>query len=160
MDPFARKMWRAGVGFGALMLCLLSGLTVVYVHERPTCPDRLVGETDSPTHQWTAAILERRCGAEAPFVTRVNLRPAGPLQRGFFSGQAAEGTIFVIEQDAAGAGISLFWSANDELTVRCTHCSASFVRQREPGWRSVRLRYELSVRQSARGLAASGARRV
>jgi hypothetical protein len=144
MDPFARKMWRAGLGFAALMLSLLAALYVVYAHERPTCPDRVIGETDSPTHQWTAAILERRCGAEAPFITRVNLRPSGPLQRGFFTGHVDNGTVFIIEQDAAGAGITLLWSANDELTIRCAHCSASYVRQRDPAWRSVRIQYVFS----------------
>jgi hypothetical protein len=143
MDPFARKMWRASLGFAALMLSLMAALTVIYVHERPRCPDRVVAERLSPDGKWTAAIVERRCGPEAPFFSRVNLRPAGPLQRGFFSGRAATGTVFVVEQDAAGSGISVVWSAPDELLVRCAHCSPRFVHQRDQQWNKVTVRYEL-----------------
>jgi hypothetical protein len=143
MDPFARKMWRAGFGFAGLMLALMAVLTTAYVHEFPRCPDRVIGETDSPGKKWVAAILERRCGAEAPFVTRVNLRSSGPLRRGFFSGQAQEGTVFSIEQDASGADISLIWSASDLLTVRCARCNASFIRQRDQQWGPLNIRYEL-----------------
>ena len=146
MDPFARKMWRAGIGFAGMMLFLFAALTVVYVHERPRCPDRVVGESSSPGGSWTAAILERRCGTEEPFVSRVNLRPAGPLQLGFFSGQAVHGTVFIIEQDAAGAGLNIVWPSPDELTIRCPHCNSSFLHQRDRQWNGVKIRYELPQR--------------
>jgi hypothetical protein len=142
MDPFARKMWRAGFGFAGLMLALFASLTIVYMHEQPSCPDRVVMESDSPDKKWTAAILERRCGAEAPFVTQVNLRPAGPLLRGFFSGQARQGSVFVVEQDAAGAGITTAWSRENALLVRCTACNAAFVRQRDPQWDGIQIQYQ------------------
>lgn len=143
MDPFARKMWRFGFAFAGLMLALFASLTIIYVHEWPNCPDRVVSESSSPDKKWAASILERRCGAEAPFVTRVNLRPAGPLQRGFFSGQAGQGNVFVVEQDAAGAGISVAWSGDDALIVRCPACSPAFIHQRDQQWNGIQIHYEL-----------------
>ncbi len=143
MDPFARKMWRFGFGFAGLMLLLFAILTASYVHQGPKCPDRGIAETDSPEHKWVAAVLERRCGAESPFVTRVNLRPPGSLQRGFFSGQVNSGTVFVVEQDAQGAGITLLWSGDYALTIRCAQCNRTFIRQRDQQWGPVSIRYEL-----------------
>lgn len=142
MDPFARKMWAFGFGFGFLLLLLFASLTIVYVHDRPSCPDRVVGETDSPRSTWAATVLERRCGSDAPFVTRVNLRRTGPLERGFFSGQASQGNVFVVEQDAAGTGIRLEWKADDELAVICPRCSPRYVQQQDHNWGPVRISYE------------------
>ena len=143
MDPFARKMWRAGICFAAMMLFLLAVLSVVYLHEHPFCPDRLVTESSSPSGQWTAAILERRCGTEAPFFTRVNLRRARPLHRGFLSGHVTDGTVLVIEQDAAGAGVNVAWSSPKTLTIRCPHCSSNFIHQRDSQWNGIIIRYDL-----------------
>ena len=143
MDPFARKMWRFGFGFAGLMLLLFAVLTAFYVHKWPKCPDRRVAETDNPDHKWVAAILERRCGPESPFITRVNLRPAGPLQRGFFSGEVNSGTVFVIEQDAQGAAITLLWPANNALIIRCAHCNPAFIRRSDQHWGAVSIHYEL-----------------
>jgi hypothetical protein len=142
MDPFARKMWRAGFGFAGLMVGLLAALTIIYVHQWPRCPDRVVGETHSADGRWIAAILERRCGAESPFVTRVSLRPPGPIKRGFFSGQVTRGNVFAIEQDAAGAAINLIWSAKDVLTVKCPRCNLTFIRQQDQHWGTVKIQYE------------------
>lgn len=143
MDPFARKMWRAGFAFAGLMLTLFAALTIIYVHQWPRCPDRVIGESDSPDKKWIAAILERRCGAEAPFITRVNVREAGRLQRGFFSGQARQGTVFLVEQDAADAGISVLWSRDDALTLRCPRCNAAFIHQRDQQWNGIKIQYQL-----------------
>jgi len=143
MDPFARKMWYFGIGFAAILLLLVGVLKLFSAHEWPTCPDRVIGEASSPNKIWTAAILQRHCGGDAPFVTLVNLRPAGPLRRGFYSAQATQGTVFVVEQDAAGAGISLAWSAQNVLTVRCPHCGPDFVRQREQQWGDVTVHYQM-----------------
>ncbi len=143
MDPFARKMWAFGFGFGFLLLLLFAGLTIVYVHHRPSCPDRVVGETDSPHSTWAAAILERRCGSDAPFVTRVNIRRAGPLHRGFFSGHATQGNVFIVEQDAAGTGIRLEWRAEDQLAVICPRCGVRYVQEQDASWGPVRIDYQL-----------------
>src|SRR5690348_10448518 len=125
MDPFARKMWAAGIGFAISLVVLALGLKIFSMHQWPTCPDRIARETDSPGKEWVAAILERRCGPESAFFTSVNLRRVGPLQRGFFTGQAATGSVFVVEEDTADAGISLKWSADDMLTIRCPHCTVA-----------------------------------
>lgn len=142
MDPFALKMWRAGFSFAVLMLTLFASLTIFYVHEWPSCADRVIGESDSPDKKWIAAILERRCGAEAPFITRVTLRMAGPLHRGFFSGQAQQGTVFVVEQDAAGAEIAVDWAAGNILAVRCPRCNTAFIHQRDQEWNGVKIQYQ------------------
>jgi hypothetical protein len=143
MDPFARKMWAAGIAFAISLILLALGLKLFSMHQWPTCPDRVISESASPGKKWVAAILQRRCGPESDFSTRVNLRPAADgLHTGFFSGQAANGTVFVIEEDATGADISLSWAANNLLTVRCPHCSASLINHRDQQWGPVKIQYE------------------
>ena len=142
MDPFAKKMWAAGLGSALFLLLLFASLTFVYVHQRPSCPDRVLGQTDSPDRKWTAAILERRCGTDAPFVTRVNIRSAGPLQLGFFSGQASEGNVFVIEQDAASLSIRLEWMEDDQLRVICPRCSSRYIQQEAASLGPVQISYQ------------------
>lgn len=143
MDPFARKMWRSGIGFAVSLLVLVSGLKLFSMHEWPTCPDTLISETASPGKQFIAAILQRRCGTEAPYVTRVNLRPKGPLIRGFLSWQVKQGTIFVLEQDAAGAGITVSWAEQNTLTIHCPHCDPALGRQRDQQWGPVIIHYQV-----------------
>ena len=143
MDPFARKMWAAGIGFAISLIILALGLKIFSMHQWPTCPDRVISETNSPGNNWVAAILERRCGPELPFSTSVNLRRVGPLHRGFFTGQAVKGSVFVVEGDAANAGISLQWSADNVLTVRCPHCTAALLHQRDQQWGPVKIQYAL-----------------
>jgi hypothetical protein len=147
VDPFARKMIYGSFVYGGMMLVMFGVLTLVYLHTRPRCSDRMVGETSSPDGKWMATIMERRCGAEAPFFTHVNLRPAGEdVKHGFFSGKTVEGEVFLIEEDAAGAGIVLTWTAPDKLTVRCPRCSQAFIRQSDPNWDAVRIDYQLPPR--------------
>lgn len=144
MDPFARKMLRGAFAYAMVMLLMFAILTVVYFHLRPACPDRVVGAVDSPDRKWTAAIFERRCGEESPFISHVNLRAATqPLSRGFFSGQAKGGGVFLAEQDAAGAGLAVTWTAPDELTIACPRCDRSFIRQTDAQWGTVRIHYEI-----------------
>ena len=132
MDPFARKMWRGGLAFSALLAALAGALTVYDVHARPRCGDRSVSESTSPDKHWTATVLERRCGEDAPFITQVNLRQGGTkLERGFFSGQANDNNVFTVEQDAAGAGLQLRWNDTGELTISCRHCDPNYVRRQD-----------------------------
>ena len=145
VDPFARKMIYGSFVYGAMMLVMFAVLTVVYLHTRPRCSDRVVGESSGPNGKWMATVLERRCGSEAPFFTHVNLRPAGEeLKRGFFSGTAVEGEVFLIEQDAAGAGITITWTAPDALTLRCPRCSAPLVQKHDQQWGGIAVRYDLA----------------
>jgi hypothetical protein len=144
MDPFARKMIRGAFAYAAVMLMMFGVVTVVYVHLRPRCPDRVVGSADSPGGKSVAAVLERRCGAEAPYTTHVNLRPsAQPLSRGFFSGQADGGDVFVMEQDSAGAGLTVHWTAADQLTIACPRCDPSLIRRADPQCGVFRVQYEM-----------------
>jgi hypothetical protein len=144
MDPFARKMVYGSFVYGGMMLVMFAVLTVVYLHTRPRCSDRVVAESTDQAGQWTATVMERRCGAEAPFFTHVNLRPAGKdLNAGFFSGSATEGDIFVLEQDAAGAGITLHWASPMALSITCPHCSPSLLRKHDEHWGSVTINYDL-----------------
>src|SRR4029077_13383670 len=147
MDPFARKMIYGSFVYGGMMLLMFAVLSVVYLHTRPRCADRVVAEAASPDRRWTATLMERRCGEETPFFTHVNLRPAGnPLHRGFFSGSSTEGEVFFIEQDAAGAGITLSWIAPDMLVIECPHCSAALLRKHDERWDSVLIKYDLPAR--------------
>lgn len=144
MDPFAKKMWRAGFAYAGLLAAMAAVLTVTYVHERPRCGDRIVAESSSPDRRWIAAVIERRCGEDSPFITQINLRRGDTkLVRGFFSGQAAQDNIFMIEQDAAGAGFTLQWNGADQLTVRCRHCDRNYVRRQDPQQGTLMIRYDL-----------------
>lgn len=146
MDPFARKMVYGSFVYGGIMLVMFAVLTVVYLHTRPRCSDRVVAESTDPSQQWTATIMERRCGAEAPFFTHVNLRLAkNALERGFFSGSATEGEVFEVELDAAGAGIALDWTSPNTLTISCPHCSTSLIRERNERWNGVLIKYDLPL---------------
>jgi hypothetical protein len=143
MDPFARKMVFGSFVYGGVLLLMFAVLTVIYLHTRPRCSDRVMGEAVSPSKQWTATIMERRCGEDTPFFTHVNLRPAGdPIKRGFFSGSATEGEIFVIEQDAAAAGVNLKWIDGDTLLIYCPHCNTSFIQKRDQRWNGVLIKYD------------------
>jgi hypothetical protein len=147
VDPFARRMIYGSLVYGGMMLVMFAVLTVVYLHTRPRCSDRSVGETSSPDGKWMAAIMERRCGAEAPFFTHVNLRPVQEeVKHGFFSGKAVEGEVFLIEQDAAATGITLAWSAPDTLTVHCPRCNASLEQKHDERWGLIAIHYEPSQR--------------
>ena len=147
MDPFARKMVLGSFVYGGMLLLMFAVLTVVYLHTRPRCSDRVVAESTDPGKRWTATVMERRCGNEAPFFTHVNLRPAGTdLNPGFFSGSATEGEIFLIEQDAASTGITLNWTSPATLHVQCPHCGAASVRNQAERWGDVAITYALPAR--------------
>ena len=147
MDPFARKMVYGSFVYGGMLLVMFAVLSVVYLHTRPRCSDRVVAESTDQARQWIANVMERRCGTEAPFFTHVNLRPAGKdLNRGFFSGSATEGEVFVLEQDAAGAAITLRWTSPMALIITCPRCSPSLVRKHEERWENVVIEYDLPKR--------------
>lgn len=147
MDPFARKMVVGSFVYGGMMLLMFAVLTVVYLHTRPRCSDRVVSESTDPAKHWTASVMERRCGNESPFFTHVNLRPAGEdLDIGFFSGSATEGELFLIEQDAAGSGIMLNWTSPATLNIQCPHCGTALVRKHSEHWGEVSITYDLRTR--------------
>jgi len=142
MDTFARTIWRAGFAFGGMMVLMTAALTAVYLHNRPLCGDRIVSESTSPDRRWTAAILEHRCGEDAPFITQINLRDGGTkLQQGYLSRQANENNVFAIEQDAAGTGLQFEWSGHDELTIHCLHCDPTYRRRLDPQHGTLNIHY-------------------
>lgn len=142
MDPFARKMWRAGLVYAGLLAVMAFTLTVVYLHKRPRCGDRIVSESNSPDRRWTATVLERRCGDDAPFITQINVRDGGTkLERGFLSGQTNENNVFLLEQDAAGAALQFEWNGHDKLTIHCEHCDVRYLRRHEPQHGQLKITY-------------------
>jgi hypothetical protein len=144
IDPFARKMIFGSFVYGGVMLVMFAVLTVVYLHTRPRCSDRVMAESASPDKQWIATIMERRCGEDTPFFVHVNLRPAAKdLHYGFFSGVAGEGEIFLAEQDVASAGLTFQWTAPNRLSIQCPRCNASLERKREDRWGSVVINYQI-----------------
>jgi hypothetical protein len=141
MDPFARKMVFGSFVYGGVILAMFAVLTVVYLHMRPRCSDRVVAEATGPGRAWTATLMERRCGAEAPFFTHVNIRPAAKdLKTGFFSGVAEEGEVFLLEQDAA-AGVTLSWTSPGTLSIECPRCNAALLRKHDARWGSIAINY-------------------
>lgn len=144
MDPFVRKMVHSSFAFAAVLLIMFAVLTVVYLHTRPKCSDRVVAESTDPRKEFTATVMERRCGENAPFFTHVNLRPASQdLKIGFFSGLATEGEVLLVEQDAASAGITLNWIAPFTLHIECHQCNTALLRKREEHWGKVSIQYDL-----------------
>jgi len=144
MDPFARKMLLGTVAFGSAMALMAGALWVVYAHTHPRCSDQVLAQLDSPDGKWTAALMERRCGEDAPFLLHVNLRPQGDaLKLGFFSGRADEGEVFVVEEDTQRVTPTLQWTTPEELAIRCSGCRTALVRKQDERWRSVGLRYRL-----------------
>src|SRR5579884_2367273 len=145
IDPFARKMIFGSFVYGGVLVVMFAVLTVVYLHTRPRCSDRVVAESTSPDKQWIATLMERRCGEDAPFLAHVNLRPAAEdLRYGFFSGIAAEGEVFLQEQDVAGTGLTLRWTGPGQLAIECPHCNASLQHKRDEHWQNVTINYQVS----------------
>ena len=52
MDPFARKMVLGSFVYGAMILLMFGVLTVIYLHTRPRCTDRVVVESTDPGKRW------------------------------------------------------------------------------------------------------------
>jgi hypothetical protein len=145
MDPFARKMVHSSFAFAGVMLIMFAVLTVVYLHTRPRCSDRVVEESTNPRKEFTASVMERRCGENAPFFTHINLRPASQdLKIGFFSGSVKEGEVLLVEQDAASTGITLNWIAPSTLNIKCHQCTTALLRKHEEHWGNVFIKYDLA----------------
>jgi hypothetical protein len=144
MDPFAKKMIYGALVFGSVMALMAAAVSVVYFHLYPKCAEQVLSQATSPDKKWIAAVLERRCGEESPFLLHVNLRGAEQysVQLGYFSGRATDGEIFVVEGDAAGPLPVLEWTSPSQLTIRCAHCSSAFARKLDERWGTVLVRYE------------------
>jgi hypothetical protein len=144
MDPFAKKMLQGSLAFASGMLVLFAVLTGVYLHVRPPCSDQVVSEAASPDGLQIATLMERRCGDETGFFTHVNLRAAAdPTKLAYFSGRAKDGEIFVIEQDARSAAVTLQWVSPKQLTIHCSGCAEATLKKREQRWHDVVITYDL-----------------
>jgi hypothetical protein len=144
VDPFARKMIFGSLAFGSAMLLMAGALSVVYFHNRPRCSEQVLTEVTSPSGQWAAAVMERRCGDDSPFFVHVNLRPATePLRLGYFSGRADDGEVFVVEEDTQGMAPVLVWSSPSQLTIQCPRCAAAQVEKREERVGGISIQYQL-----------------
>jgi len=147
LDPFAKKMLKGSLAFAAVLIAMFAALTVVYLHLRPRCSDQVFSSAPSPDGKLTASVMEARCGQDLPFLTHVNLRPAGEsIKLGYFSGKADDGEIFLLEQDAQSAAVSLQWMAPNHLAISCTHCQLAFLRKRLERWGDVVITYSFDTR--------------
>jgi hypothetical protein len=147
MDPFAKKMVQGSVAFGAVMLLLFAAMTVLYLHLRPRCSDQVVSSAASLDGRSVATVMEARCGDEAPFLTHVNLRRAGePISLGYFSGRSEDGEIFLLQQDAESAALTLQWTGPNRLAISCSHCQLAFLKKRQERWGDVDITYFFDTR--------------
>lgn len=143
MDAFARKMVSGALVFGAVMVLMAAVLSVVYFHLYPRCSEQVLAQAPSPDHQWIATAMERRCGPESPFLLHVNLRPAAqPISLGYFSGQAEDGQVLLVEEETAATIPEMEWTSPTQLTIRCPRCSSSYARKMDARWGTVVLTYE------------------
>ena len=140
-------MLRGSFFYATALLALFGVLTIFYLHARPRCSDQVISESASPDGHSTAAVMEARCGEESPFLTHVNLRPAGDsIKLGYFSGRSEDGEVFSLEQDAQSASIKLEWTDATHLAISCSHCQIAFLRKRQERWRNVTISYALDMR--------------
>lgn len=140
-------MVRGSFAFAGAMVLMFAALTVVYLHMRPRCTDQVISSSTSPDGRWTASVMEARCGEDSPFLTHVDLRPAGEsIKLGYFSGRAKEGEVFLLEQDAQSANVTLTWTAPNRLAISCNHCQLAFLRKRQEHWQDVAISYFLDAR--------------
>ncbi|HLJ30681.1 MAG TPA: hypothetical protein VKY85_28505 [Candidatus Angelobacter sp.] len=147
MDPFAKKMVRGSLVYAGVLMVMFAGLTTAYLHFRPRCSDQVFANQVSPDGRWAAAVLEARCGEDAPFLTHVNLRVGTEtIKLGYFSGKADEGEVFLLEQDAQSADVVLNWTAPNRLAISCSHCQTAFLRKRVERWRDVTITYFFDTR--------------
>jgi hypothetical protein len=139
-------MIRGSFAFAAAMVVMFVALTVVYLHLRPSCNDQVISSAKSPDGRWSASVMEARCGTEQPFLTHVNLRPAGEsIKLGYFSGKADDGEVFLLEQDSQSAVMELNWTASNRLAISCFHCQLAFLKKRQERWGDVVIAYLLDA---------------
>lgn len=139
-------MIRGSLFYAAFLIFLFAVLTVVYLHLRPRCTDQVISSSTSPDGRWTASVMEARCGEDQPFLTHVNLRPAGEsVKLGYFSGKADEGEVFLVEQDAQSADVTLNWTAPNRLAISCNHCQLAFLRKHQQHRQDVEIAYFFST---------------
>ena len=142
-------MVRGSFAFAAVMILMFVVLTVAYLHLRPRCTDQVVSSSTSPDGHWTASVMEARCGETSPFLVHVNLRPAGEsIKLGYFSGKADDGEVFLLEQDARSADVTLTWTAPNRLAVSCGHCQVAYLHKRQEHWQDVTISYFLDTSRS------------
>jgi len=135
-------MIRGSFAYAAVLVLMFAVLTVFYLHLRPRCTDQVVSSSTSADGRWTASVMEARCGEDSPFLTHVNLRPAGTsIKLGYFSGQAEDGEVFLLEQDAQSANVNLNWTAPNRLAISCNHCQLIYLRKRQEHWQDVAISY-------------------
>ncbi|HEY6971456.1 MAG TPA: hypothetical protein VJA94_19765 [Candidatus Angelobacter sp.] len=92
-------------------------------------------------------MMEARCGENQPFLTHVNVRPAGKsIKLGYFSGKADDGEIFLLEQDAQSANVTLDWTGPDRLAISCSHCQIAFIKKRQEHWNDLQISYFFDTR--------------
>ena len=143
MALFDRRTIIASLAFGLTTLLVVSATSMIYYHYRPPCSEAVAFESISPDGQWSAAMMERRCGDELPFIVHVNLRRLGePIRVGYLSGRAEHGDVFAVERDTADPEPALEWNALRELRIQCPSCRAAQVRMREEHWGPITVRYE------------------
>jgi hypothetical protein len=135
-------MVRGSFAYGAFLIALFAAMTILYLHYRPRCSDQVVSDQKSPDGRWAAAVMEARCGEDQPFLTHVNLRPADEsIKLGYFSGRADVGEVFLLEQDAQSADLTLNWTTANHLAISCAHCQMAFLHKRLEQWGSVSISY-------------------
>lgn len=139
-------MVRGSFAFAGVMVLMFAVLTVAYLHLRPRCSDQVVSSSTSADGRWTASVMEARCGDESPFLTHVNLRPAGEsIKLGYFSGKADDGEVFLVEQDAQSAAVVLQWMSPNRLAISCNHCQVAFLRKRQESWHDLLITYSFDA---------------
>jgi hypothetical protein len=137
-------MVRSSFAYGAFMIAMFAVMTVFYLHFRPRCSDETLSEQKSPDGRWAAAIMEGRCGEDQPFFTHVNLRAVNDsIGRGYFSGRASQGEVFLLEQDAHSANVTLHWITPKHLAIACTHCQLAFLQKHMDQWEDVKITYAI-----------------
>src|SRR5215510_5107949 len=138
-----RRTIVAALAFGFAILVMLGAMSMTQYPNYPLrYSEAVFSESISPDEQWSAALIERRCGDD-PLIIHVNVRRVGdPIRVGYWSGRADKDDIFALEQENTDPYPTVEWNTPRQLTIRCPGCPARRVKMRQEQWGPITVHYE------------------
>jgi len=109
------KTARIALALVAFAFVLISIAIVGFLHFNPICGEEMGLEKTSPDGLYVAQVMIRNCGATAPYVNHINLRPAAStFHPDFWSGAIYEGEVFTTSDYS---GNRFCWSKPHSLSI-------------------------------------------
>lgn len=115
--PASKKLGFLSLGV-LLPIVVISIALAGFLHFSPVCGEEIIRELPSPDRRYSAASLERNCGATTPYVEHVNVRRANrKFSRELFNGTITEGEVFTFEQRTRNDSPVFLWSGTNTLQI-------------------------------------------